>query len=65
MLHRWGNPRRAVWGGRDVIKAVLVEDGYQQDEMAFIKSREKEVTSQGFSCADGQGKAAEVVRVRR
>lgn len=53
MLHRWGNPRRAVWGGRDMIKAVLVEDGYQQDEMAFIKSREKEVTSQGFSCADG------------
>lgn len=53
MLHRWENPRRAAWGGEDVIKAVLTLDGHQWKEVVFIKSRAKELAVQGLGCMDG------------
>lgn len=57
MRHRWGNPRRAAQGGRDVIKEILAQDEYQQDGMAFVKIRGKEVPAQGFGGADGLERA--------
>jgi len=43
MRHRWGNLRKAAWGGRDVIKVILAQDEYQREGMAFVKIRGKEV----------------------
>lgn len=57
MQHRWGSLRRAVWGGRDLIKDTPTQDERQQDGMAFVKIRGKEVPTQGFGGADGLERA--------
>lgn len=56
MRHRWGNPRRTAWGGRDVIKEIARDD-YQRDGMAFVKIRGKEVPAWGLGDADGLRRA--------
>ena len=39
-----------------MIKEILAQDEYQQDGMAFVKIRGKEVPTQGFGGTDGLGR---------